>query len=226
MADQGDPLDQQVHPLYPSRRHPRSRGRRQGAATGPARQRLRRLPPRPQATGKSQVNIWCWPIGSGEVYGYRTDPKMSAVRPGRSHPQAPGRQAGRPVEHVRDHPQGRSADGRPQRDHGHRECGTARNPPERADRLPASRRLSRRQVRRQSQPGPVPQRRDQAAGLIERERGCPGDVQGGRPIRLDRASPLPNPMADRIIWISSDRLNDRPFLRSVYPPPCVASPDS
>ena len=26
---------------------------------------------------KSQVNIWCWPIGSGEVYGYRTDKKMS-----------------------------------------------------------------------------------------------------------------------------------------------------
>ena len=23
--------------------------------------------------GKSQVNIWMWPIGSGEVYGYRTD---------------------------------------------------------------------------------------------------------------------------------------------------------
>jgi hypothetical protein len=22
---------------------------------------------------KAQVNIWCWPIGSGEVYGYRTD---------------------------------------------------------------------------------------------------------------------------------------------------------
>ena len=22
---------------------------------------------------KSQVNIWCWPVGSGEVYGYRTD---------------------------------------------------------------------------------------------------------------------------------------------------------
>ena len=28
---------------------------------------------------KSQVNIWCWPIGSGEVYGYRTDGKMSAA---------------------------------------------------------------------------------------------------------------------------------------------------
>lgn len=25
---------------------------------------------------KSQVNIWCWPIGSGEVYGYRTDPSQ------------------------------------------------------------------------------------------------------------------------------------------------------
>ena len=27
---------------------------------------------------KSQVNIWCWPVGSGEVWGYRTDPKFSA----------------------------------------------------------------------------------------------------------------------------------------------------
>jgi hypothetical protein len=25
---------------------------------------------------KAQVNIWCWPIGSGEVYGYRMDKKM------------------------------------------------------------------------------------------------------------------------------------------------------
>ncbi len=25
--------------------------------------------------GKYQVNIWCWPIGSGEMYGVRTDPK-------------------------------------------------------------------------------------------------------------------------------------------------------
>jgi hypothetical protein len=33
--------------------------------------------------GKSQVNIWNWPIGSGEVYGYRTDEKMPpAVRAG------------------------------------------------------------------------------------------------------------------------------------------------
>jgi hypothetical protein len=27
--------------------------------------------------GKQQVNIWCWPIGSGEVYGYRMDKSMS-----------------------------------------------------------------------------------------------------------------------------------------------------
>jgi hypothetical protein len=27
---------------------------------------------------KNQVNIWCWPAGSGEFYGYRTDPKMPA----------------------------------------------------------------------------------------------------------------------------------------------------
>ncbi len=26
--------------------------------------------------GKSQVNIWCWPTGSGEVYGYRMDKNM------------------------------------------------------------------------------------------------------------------------------------------------------
>lgn len=28
--------------------------------------------------GRFQVNIWCWPIGSGEMYGIRTDPKTSA----------------------------------------------------------------------------------------------------------------------------------------------------
>ena len=46
------------------------------------------------ATGKSQVNIWCWPIGSGEVYGYREDPEMSPeVRAG----VTPKHQADRPV---------------------------------------------------------------------------------------------------------------------------------
>ena len=31
-----------------------------------------------RGSDKSQVNIWMWPIGSGEVYGYRTDKKMPA----------------------------------------------------------------------------------------------------------------------------------------------------
>ena len=26
--------------------------------------------------GKSQINIWTWPVGSGEIYGYRNDPEM------------------------------------------------------------------------------------------------------------------------------------------------------
>jgi hypothetical protein len=31
-----------------------------------------------RGNSKSQVNLWNWPIGSGEVYGYRTDAKMPA----------------------------------------------------------------------------------------------------------------------------------------------------
>jgi hypothetical protein len=29
-----------------------------------------------RGSGKNQVNIWCWPIGSGELYGYRMDPQQ------------------------------------------------------------------------------------------------------------------------------------------------------
>jgi Domain of Unknown Function (DUF1080) len=44
--------------------------------------------------GKSQINIWCWPIGSGEVYGYRMDKMMPArVRAG----VTPRTQADKPV---------------------------------------------------------------------------------------------------------------------------------
>ncbi len=36
-----------------------------------------------RGNSKSQINIWAWPVGSGEVYGYRTDSNMpSAVRAG------------------------------------------------------------------------------------------------------------------------------------------------
>ncbi len=39
-----------------------------------------------RGNGKYQINIWCWPIGSGEMYGVRMDSKMppevrSAVTP-------------------------------------------------------------------------------------------------------------------------------------------------
>jgi hypothetical protein len=30
-----------------------------------------------RGTARAQLNIWCWPVGSGEMYGYRTDPKMT-----------------------------------------------------------------------------------------------------------------------------------------------------
>jgi hypothetical protein len=29
----------------------------------------------PRGSSRAQFNIWCWPVGSGEMYGYRTDPK-------------------------------------------------------------------------------------------------------------------------------------------------------
>jgi hypothetical protein len=29
-----------------------------------------------RGTSKAQLNIWCWPVGSGEMYGYRTDETM------------------------------------------------------------------------------------------------------------------------------------------------------
>lgn len=29
-----------------------------------------------RGSGRNQVNIWCWPIGSGEFYGYRMDAQM------------------------------------------------------------------------------------------------------------------------------------------------------
>jgi type 1 glutamine amidotransferase len=44
--------------------------------------------------GRFQVNIWCWPIGSGEMYGIRTDP---ATTPELRAAVTPRTQADRPV---------------------------------------------------------------------------------------------------------------------------------
>lgn len=43
---------------------------------------------------KSQCNIWCWPVGSGEVYGYRRDMKQSPETRARV---TPSRRADNPV---------------------------------------------------------------------------------------------------------------------------------
>ncbi|MDZ7374000.1 MAG: DUF1080 domain-containing protein [candidate division KSB1 bacterium] len=42
-----------------------------------------------RGSSKAQVNIWNWPVGSGEIWGYRTDPEMPAcVRQGATPIQA------------------------------------------------------------------------------------------------------------------------------------------
>ncbi len=43
---------------------------------------------------KSQINIWCWPAGSGEAFGYRTDPNFSAEVHARTTPKV---NADRPI---------------------------------------------------------------------------------------------------------------------------------
>lgn len=35
-----------------------------------------------RGTPKAQINIWCWPIGSGEVYGYRNNQADPVIRAG------------------------------------------------------------------------------------------------------------------------------------------------
>lgn len=47
-----------------------------------------------RAFRKAQVNIWCWLIGSGELYGYRTD---ATLPPGVRAAATPKRRADRPV---------------------------------------------------------------------------------------------------------------------------------
>ena len=46
-----------------------------------------------RGAGKSQINIWCWPIGSGEMYGYRMDrnqpPEVRASATPRTHADKP-----------------------------------------------------------------------------------------------------------------------------------------
>lgn len=47
-----------------------------------------------RGSGRHQVNIWCWPIGSGEMYGVRSDPNTPAALRAAVTPRT---QADRPV---------------------------------------------------------------------------------------------------------------------------------
>ena len=112
-----------------------------------------------RGSGKAQVNIWMWPIGSGEVYGYRMDKKMPPeVRAGVT-PKKNAGQAARRVEHVRDHDEGRPAVGEAERRGGHQQRPAARRSARGPDRAAAPRQLERQDqaLDRPAQPGAVPQ---------------------------------------------------------------------
>ena len=78
-----------------------------------------------RGSSKSQVNMWCWPVGSGEVYGYRTDPQMSPEVRARRDASCQSRPTDRPMEPLRYHHARRSVDGRPERPNGPGECSAS-----------------------------------------------------------------------------------------------------
>ncbi len=104
---------------------------------------------------KAQVNIWCWPIGSGEVYGYRMDAKMPPeVRAG----VTPKTQADKPVGEWNEFEITMLGDRLTVVLNGTKVLDDAQLPdvPARADRPAAPRRLQGWQVHRPAQPGAVP----------------------------------------------------------------------
>ena len=81
------------------------------------------IPTRGSTSGgghEAQVNIWCWPVGSGEVYGYRTKEGVSRRSAGRRDSEGQCRSRHRPVEQLRDHDARRPFDRGPERRHRHR----------------------------------------------------------------------------------------------------------
>ena len=59
-----------------------------------------------RGSGNHQVNIWCWPIGSGEMYGVRTNPSTPPELRAAVTPRMQADQPGRRVESLRDHRRG------------------------------------------------------------------------------------------------------------------------
>ena len=56
-----------------------------------------------RGSGTHQVNIWCWPIGSGEMYGIRTDPSTAPELRAAVTPRCQADNPVGAVEPVRDH---------------------------------------------------------------------------------------------------------------------------
>ena len=120
------PLREPEHPLHPPRRHPRPRRPRRGVQVHAPRQRLGSLPPRLEGQEPGQHLVLADRLGRGLRLsdGPEHAPRGSRGR----HAEDAGRQAGRQVELVRDHPDGRSPDNRPERQDGHRGGHAARLP--------------------------------------------------------------------------------------------------
>ena len=110
-----------------------------------------------RGSGKHQVNIWCWPVGSGEMYGVRRDASMPAeVRAGVT-PQAQGRQPRRQMEPFRHHRPRQHRQGAPQRQDRPSRRHHSRPPRTRPHRPAAPRQPERRQVDQPAVSGAVPQ---------------------------------------------------------------------
>jgi hypothetical protein len=112
--------------------------------------------------GKAQVNIWCWPVGSGEVYGYRMDEKMPpAVRAA----VTPRVLADRNVGEWNAFEITMRGDRGVERQDGDREGATPRRPRPGSDHAATPRRQEGRSVGQPAQPRAVPQHQHQAFEL-------------------------------------------------------------
>ncbi len=127
--------------------------------------------------GKSQVNIWGWPTGSGEVYGYRMDEKMppavrAAVTPKANADKDVGEWNAFEITLKGDRLTVVLNGG--DRDRG---GPASRRPRDRTDRSPAPRREEGRRLDLAAGPRPVPEHLDQgaevAAVATDRRRGLP-----------------------------------------------------
>jgi hypothetical protein len=140
---------------------------------------------------KAQVNIWCWPVGSGEVYGYRTDEKMPAsVRAG----VTPKKLADRNIGEWNAYEitmKGSRLTGRAQRRARDRERRAAGSPGARPARAAAPREQEGRQVECTARPRAVP-----ATSRSRSSRNCHLSCDRRRRSNGPGAPPRRRPLAD------------------------------